>query len=58
MRALTLFAIALALVLPADARAQTYLGDCEDTGETAVRELEAQSGEGDWWTNQFVQKAG
>ncbi|HWL98283.1 MAG TPA: ABC transporter substrate-binding protein [Nocardioidaceae bacterium] len=28
------------------------------TGEPTVRELEAASGEGDWWTNQFVQKAG
>ena len=28
------------------------------TGETAVKELDAESGEGDWWTNQFVQKAG
>ncbi len=28
------------------------------TGEPTVRELEAASGEGDWWTNQFVQKSG
>lgn len=31
-----LIVLALALIVPGQARAQAYLADCEDTGETAV----------------------